>query len=592
MGQNIKNQGKISQNRFKTIALFAFVWLFIGVLVSVTLGGRALASSANLVTNPGAETGDTSGWTITANGGNQWGVDPGAAHTGTKSFETSFGWDIMNQKIDLLSNGFTQNQLDTTQPAITFSNWVATRGDQGGKYFLTYKLLGSDGTTVISSYNFGTQDSPLLLNSGVNWFQQTYSFNSYGSGVRYAYMEIGGRDQSGWAGHYGTHFDDASITVSSNELPNAPSSLGAASIINGSSSTNKQPSFSFALSDSDSADTLKYQIQVDDSSDFSSPVVSYTSALAAQGSATFTVGQTAGSGSYTTGSAGQILSDGSYYWRVKAMDNNGAASAYTSANSSGVAFRVDTAAPTISLNGSEVINMYQGSSFADPGATATDSLGGNLTSSIIITGAVNTARIGTYALFYTVTDAAGNSSTVTRIVKVLAKPVAITASSAEPPPPAPTKIVLNDFSQFFSSEGKTLDLPPNGKVYFSVEEHTGGQEEHSITVKSIDGDTVTITVASTPFDITMRIGDIKYVDVNKDGVADVSVRLLGIVNGLAQIVIRQLPKSAASSTAVSSSNNELFTAIGVCGFVLLAGLTVLYIRKNHAPKKRNKSTSL
>ncbi len=136
-------------------------------------------------------------------------------------------------------------------------------------------------------------------------------------------------------------------SLSTNSSPSVPSSLGPSSLVNGSASTATQPAFTFNLSDPNGSDTVKYQIQVDDSSDFSSPVIDYTSALAAQGSASFTVGQAAGGGTYTTGSSGQSLSDGSYYWRVKAIDNSLASSAYSTANSGAIAFKVDTTAPSV-----------------------------------------------------------------------------------------------------------------------------------------------------------------------------------------------------------------------------------------------------
>ncbi|KKR91230.1 hypothetical protein A2409_03755 [Candidatus Curtissbacteria bacterium RIFOXYC1_FULL_41_36] len=136
--------------------------------------------------------------------------------------------------------------------------------------------------------------------------------------------------------------------AASNQNPNAPSSLGPTSLVDGSFGADNTPTPTFTLSDPDAADTVKFQIQIDDTSDFSSAVVDYTSALAAQGSTSFTVGQAA-SGSYTTGSEGQTLSDGSYYWRVKAIDNSAAESAYSTANSGAIAFKVDTAAPSVSV---------------------------------------------------------------------------------------------------------------------------------------------------------------------------------------------------------------------------------------------------
>jgi surface protein len=68
--------------------------------------------------------------------------------------------------------------------------------------------------------------------------------------------------------------------------------------------------------------------------------------------------------------------------------------------------------PVISLIGSSTINLEVGETFTDPGATASDDVDGNLTSSITTSGTVNTSTAGTYTISYSVTDAAGNVATV------------------------------------------------------------------------------------------------------------------------------------------------------------------------------------
>ncbi|WP_430410771.1 S8 family serine peptidase [Kordia sp.] len=79
----------------------------------------------------------------------------------------------------------------------------------------------------------------------------------------------------------------------------------------------------------------------------------------------------------------------------------------------------DTTAPVITLTGAATITLTVGDSFTDPGATATDNIDGNLTSSIVVTGTVNTSVEGTYTLNYNVSDAAGNAATqVSRTVNV------------------------------------------------------------------------------------------------------------------------------------------------------------------------------
>ena len=80
----------------------------------------------------------------------------------------------------------------------------------------------------------------------------------------------------------------------------------------------------------------------------------------------------------------------------------------------------DTTAPVITLIGSSNINLTVGDTFTDPGATATDDVDGDLTSSITSSGAVDTSSVGTYTLTYSVEDAAGNTTTLTITVIVSA----------------------------------------------------------------------------------------------------------------------------------------------------------------------------
>src|SRR6185436_19765104 len=77
----------------------------------------------------------------------------------------------------------------------------------------------------------------------------------------------------------------------------------------------------------------------------SSLQVDYTSALDAPGSASFTVGQAEDSGVYSSGDEGQTLSPGSYYWRVRSIDDHGIASDFIAANGGDIAF-IENTTPT------------------------------------------------------------------------------------------------------------------------------------------------------------------------------------------------------------------------------------------------------
>jgi hypothetical protein len=67
-------------------------------------------------------------------------------------------------------------------------------------------------------------------------------------------------------------------------------------------------------------------------------------------------------------------------------------------------FNLDNIKPTITINGSNPIDIEEGSPYSDAGATASDNIDGNLTANIIIDNDVNTNAIGTYTVTYNVTD--------------------------------------------------------------------------------------------------------------------------------------------------------------------------------------------
>ena len=75
--------------------------------------------------------------------------------------------------------------------------------------------------------------------------------------------------------------------------------------------------------------------------------------------------------------------------------------------------------PTLKLKGkSPYVISYQ-TTYKEPGYTATDNYDGNLTNKVKITGKVNTKKLGTYKLYYTVEDSSSNKITKIRVVKVV-----------------------------------------------------------------------------------------------------------------------------------------------------------------------------
>ena len=102
---------------------------------------------------------------------------------------------------------------------------------------------------------------------------------------------------------------------------------------------------------------------------------------------------------------------------------------YTITDSDGNPIRVartvtveDLEGPVITPTGGSLVEVDQGGTYTEAGATATDNLddAASVTAAIVIGGAtVDTATIGSYTVTYTASDAAGNETVATRTVGVL-----------------------------------------------------------------------------------------------------------------------------------------------------------------------------
>lgn len=82
----------------------------------------------------------------------------------------------------------------------------------------------------------------------------------------------------------------------------------------------------------------------------------------------------------------------------------------------------NAAAPVITLNGDADISTDTGTPFVDPGCTAQDASGNDLTASITTEGTVPKDTPGDYTIRYRVTDSTGASATVQRVVHVAKAP--------------------------------------------------------------------------------------------------------------------------------------------------------------------------
>ncbi len=90
---------------------------------------------------------------------------------------------------------------------------------------------------------------------------------------------------------------------------------------------------------------------------------------------------------------------------------------------------VDGEIPFIALKGKSTVILNVGDYYQEAGAEAFDKNDGSLSSSIMISGRVNTNKKGTYTIEYGVSDMAGNSASITR--DVIVRPKAVTPPSED-----------------------------------------------------------------------------------------------------------------------------------------------------------------
>jgi fibronectin-binding autotransporter adhesin len=271
--------------------------------------------------------------------------------------------------------------------------------------------------------------------------------------------------------------------------------LGPANLIDGSTGASSQPALTFTSTDQDAGDTSAYMIQIDDSNDFSSVVTEYSSATLSGGSKSFTVGQDAGSGSYTTGSSGQKLSDGSYYWRVKGTDNNGAVSDWVYANTIGPSFTVgskttNTAAPVTTTGTSEASN--------GSGETATT----------------------------------GGTSTTAQPTEQIKVDVAIKVLDDDQKPVVGAQVTLHSEPRYATTDDKGVanfkDVPTGS--HRVVIAYNGKVGEKEIVVSGTAENNVAIAASPIPVDLTIQLKDTKPV-------TPISFYVMTIIGSLIAIIL-------------------------------------------------------
>ncbi len=161
-----------------------------------------------------------------------------------------------------------------------------------------------------------------------------------------------------------------------------------------------------------------------------------------------------------------------------------------------------TKPPTIILLGNKIITIEVGKTYRDPGYSATDYLGKNITSSVKVSSNLNTSYPGTYYVTYNVSDSYGNKASVTRTIIVKLTSIQLSGIKLSPNSlemsPGQTKTLTvyytpsnaTDKTISWSSDNPSVATVSNGVVTAK------SRGIATITVKSSNGkkDTARVTV--------------------------------------------------------------------------------------------------
>ncbi len=152
----------------------------------------------------------------------------------------------------------------------------------------------------------------------------------------------------------------------------------------------------------------------------------------------------------------------------------------------------DTVAPVITLSGEAEMVHGVNIAFTEPGFSASDDCDGDITANVTVSGSVDIANYGIYTLTYTVTDTAGNSTSVTRTVTI-----------SDPVPPVIT-LANNGITYvqlgtsytepgFSASDNRDGDITSKVSVSGSVDANTKGEYSLTYTVTDSTGNTASVT---------------------------------------------------------------------------------------------------
>ncbi len=99
-------------------------------------------------------------------------------------------------------------------------------------------------------------------------------------------------------------------------------------------------------------------------------------------------------------------------------------------------------------------------------------------------------------------------------------------------------------------------------------------EEHAVIIKEIGEDSVTIVIHSDPITVTLKVGEFKDIDLNKDGANDLRVTLDKITKGVPDLLITSLEKTGQEQ----NENTNLFKIGFYLANIMAVSVVIILLR--------------
>lgn len=151
-----------------------------------------------------------------------------------------------------------------------------------------------------------------------------------------------------------------------------------------------------------------------------------------------------------------------------------------------------------------------------------------------------------------------------------------------------TNLVLNNFNDYETDDGKLLVLRVEQMVFFYLGKEDTSVEWHGTIVANIGEDYVVLVIASSPIYAVLHAGDKNQYDVNGDGINDIEIKLLDVFDGTVYLSLKQLAQNTSSGIPLldKSSSSPAIWHSALLVIILIIGGCFYYNKHKKSGKTK------